>query len=390
MTASFGPPTGDAELRALTEVLNRTYLRSEEEGAGWLKRVPTDELRVVRTDGRVAGGLLLYAFGQWFGGRRVPMRGVAAVGIDPEHRAKGLASELVVGVLEETHGDGYPLSALFPATQPVYRRAGYELAGHWLRYRLAADVIDLRDRDLDLRRLEAPDPELLKGLYEARARTTNGNLDRTDDFWERIWAVPNEDVHLYVVGPDAAPEGYVAFTQNREAGWKYDLRCRDLVALTPAAGRRLLTFFADHRSFANDVVWNGAPADPMAFHLREQDWSIAQSWRWMLRVVDVRGALDARGYPSGLETAVHLQVADDVLPWNDGRFVLEVSGGAGRARKGGRGRVRIDVRGLAALYSGFASAEALRQAGLADGREDDLAAASAAFGGPAPWCADFF
>lgn len=387
---SVGAPEGDTELRALAEVLNRTYLRTEEQGTAWLKRVRASDLRVVRDGGRVVGGLQIHRFGQWFGGRVVPMAGIASVGIDPERRASGLASKLMQETLVDLHGRGTPISALYPATQPVYRRVGYELAGHWVRYKLAADAIDLRDREPDLRRLEGADPDVLLPLYEARARTANGNLHRSEGYRDRVWASEDEDVHVYVVGPEAAPEGYVVFSQKRDGDWKYDLRVRDLVALTPAAGRRLLTFFADHRSFANDVSWNGAPADPLTFHLREQEWGVARSWQWMLRIVDVRGALGARGYPDGLELAVHLDVRDEVLGWNEGRLVLEVSEGEGKVRKGGRGRVRVDVRGLASLYTGFASAETLQQAGLVEGAERDLAATSAAFAGPAPWCPDFF
>ena len=61
-----------------------------------------------------------------------------------------------------------------------------------------------------------------------------------------------------------------------------------------------------------------------------------------------------------------------------------------RAREGGRGGLRVDVRGLAALYSGRLSPEELRVTGLLDGEPRDLAAAALAFAGPAPWMPDMF
>lgn len=387
----IGPPSDTDEVRTFGGILDRTYLRSREESEAWLKHAHPADLRVVRRDGRLAGGLRLLQGGQWFGGREVPMTGVASVAVDPEHRAGGLATALMRATLEELHAAGAAISVLYPATQPVYRRVGYELAGSWIRYRVACAAIDVRDRGLEVRRLEPETARpVLQRLYDARARRTAGQLARSDDRWERVLSSDRDEVHAYVAGPADAPEGYLVFSQHREHVWKYDLQCRDLVALTPAAGRRLLTFAADHRSFSKDLLWTGAPAEPLLMHLREQDWERARSWEWMLRIVDVRGALEARGYAPGLDGELHLEVRDDVLPWNDGRFVLAVTGGNGKVRKGGRGRLRIDVRGLASLYTGYLGAEELLATDYIEGPDKDLAAATAAFAGPAPWLADFF
>lgn len=388
---SVGPPSGDDELRALTDLLNRTYNRSEEDGQSYLKRVPHEDIRVVRSGSEVAGSLHLVEMGQWLGAACVPMTGVSAVGVAPEHRGTSLGTLFMQRVLAELHSRGVPLSALYPATVPVYRRPGYELAGLWLRYRLGCEDIDVRDRDLPLRRIESPEEELetLKRVYTRRARRTQGNLDRGPR-WRGLVGTHGDAPHAYTVGRPGAEEGYVLFDQQREGGWKYELRCRDLVALTPAAARRLLTFFADHRSFATAVVWTGGPADPLRYLLREQAWDLQRHFAWMLRIVDVRGALAARGYPLGVEAEVHLEVSDDVLPWNHGRFVLEVSGGKAKARKGGRGRVKVDVRGLAPLYTGHMAPRELLATGLLDAADRDLDTCAPVFAAPAPWMADFF
>jgi predicted acetyltransferase len=110
----------------------------------------------------------------------------------------------------------------------------------------------------------------------------------------------------------------------------------------------------------------------------------------MLRIVDVERALTERGYSLAVETEVHLDIRDDLLPANSGSWMLHVAGGKGHLSRGGRGSVSIDIRGLAALYTGFLGAEQLRTTGYVDGPGDDLARATAAFAGPAPWLADFF
>jgi predicted acetyltransferase len=111
---------------------------------------------------------------------------------------------------------------------------------------------------------------------------------------------------------------------------------------------------------------------------------------WMLRIVDVPGALKARGYSPGLTAEVHLSVRDDVLPHNHGRFVLQVADSRASVQRGGDGTLHVDIRGLAAMYSGHLSPAELKAAGYLDGPDEDLAAATAIFAGPTPWMPDIF
>lgn len=68
-------------------------------------------------------------FTQWWGGKSLPMAGIAGVVVAPEHRGRGVGGLLMTAVLERSQSLGYPLSALYPATVPVYRALGFEFAG---------------------------------------------------------------------------------------------------------------------------------------------------------------------------------------------------------------------------------------------------------------------
>jgi predicted acetyltransferase len=70
--------------------------------------------------------------------------------------------------------------------------------------------------------------------------------------------------------------------------------------------------------------------------------------------------------------------------------MLNVADSAGHVRKGGDGDLRIDARGLAALYSGFMAPVELQAIGLLDGPADALARATAVFAGSRPWVGDMF
>lgn len=388
--ASVGPPESSDEIHALAAILRQSFGRNEDEQRSWLDRASPDTVRVVRRRGEVAGGLTLLRMGQWYGARSVPMAGIAAVGIAPEHRATGAATALMRATLDELHGEGVAVSTLFPSTLPLYRKLGYERAGLYVNYRIPTRTIDVRDRTLEVRPADKSDHETIRALYTRQARHAPGNLDRSPVMWRRLWEPPGQELHAYVVAGAGGPLGYVAFTQGRDRSWRYDLRVRDMTWTTPEAGRRILALFADHRSLAQDVGWHGPPADPLLYLLAEHDWESPSYWTWMLRVVDVRGALGARGYPPGVDAEMHLEVRDDVLGWNAGRFLVQIADGKASVRKGGRGRLRLGVGALAPLFTGLMTPVALAQAGMIEGTERELATAARAFGGPAPWMADFF
>jgi len=112
--------------------------------------------------------------------------------------------------------------------------------------------------------------------------------------------------------------------------------------------------------------------------------------RWMLRIVDVKAALEQRGYPAQLQAELHLELSDDVIPENTGRFVLTVADGQGAVSPGGSGELKLDIGGLAPLYTGLFNAHQLQMMGLLSGSAAGRAIATQMFAGIPPWTSDFF
>src|SRR6266850_4417815 len=110
----------DRQAEGYARVLAHSFGRSDTEGAGWLTRHTRSHIRVLGEGDEVAAGMIFIPMGQYFGGRSVPMWGVAAVGVAPESRGRGLATELMKRSLEEMHGEGVPIAALYAATQRLY------------------------------------------------------------------------------------------------------------------------------------------------------------------------------------------------------------------------------------------------------------------------------
>jgi predicted acetyltransferase len=385
-----GVPRAPDEQAAFVQVANEAFAFPPELSQRYFARVPAQDIRVVRRDGQVLGGLAVLAMGQYFGGRAVPMAGVAVVAVAPEGRARGAATALLRATLNELHAGGTALSALYPATVKLYRRVGYELAGHTCEASLPAKLIDVRERALDVRQATAADEPAIRRLYDDWARPIPGMLARGEFAWARVHDVRGEPTTGYVFTRGGALEGY-AFVLTQSAGpYERHLRVQDCAYQTPAAARALLTFCADHRTTRDQVLLRVGPADPLLGLLGEGHYTLTQRGPWMLRIVHVANALTQRGYAPGVQGEVHLAVRDDDVPGNNGRFVLRVADGRAAVTPGGEGRIVAHVRGLAALYSGFFAPESLGLLQLLAGPPDELAAAGALFAGPAPWMRDAF
>jgi predicted acetyltransferase len=348
----------------------------------------------VRHEQRLVAGLGFAPIGQWFGGVRVPMAAITAVGVAPDWRGAGVGTALLRRTLEDLRAAGIPLGALYPSSLRFYRRAGFERAGQRLTYELPLEAIDVDERSLDLVPFDAAQYDQVHRVYQQHALRAPGNLDRPDWMWQRRLEPRDKQTFRFLVKNSTGSEGYVVFTQ---AGRSDPLAITDVCVLTPGAGRRILGLLAGYRSVIEHVTWSGGPLDPLVYLLGEQltagarnKVKIIRSLDWMLRIVDVAGALAARGYPPGLSAELHLDIADALLPDNAGRWVLAVSDGRGQLRPGGTGRIRLDVRDLAAIYTGFLAPHECAYLGTIAGPQEDLALAGVVFSGPRPWIADMF
>ncbi len=339
-------------------------------------------LGVVDGDELVAAARI-WPFEQWWGGRRIPMAGVAGVVVAPEYRGRGVASLLMRGVLKRSVEKGYPLSALYPATTVLYRHLGYEFSGGRYQFTFsAADLRTLGGRGVSVRKAGKADAqlfiELASKLHESER--SNGPL---------IWPLSqveswlgDEDNFAYV-----ADDGFVVY--NWSDG---NLSVDELVAGSEETARALWATVGSGASIAKSVLVHTAPTDPV--HLLAEHEAVAESrvQRWMLRLTDAPAAIAQRGYAAGaiLDLALHLEDAD--LPANAGAWRLSVADGTGSLvpAEPAEDAVRLGARGLAALYAGTPVA-ALRGAGLLSGGSAAAdAALDTAFGGSTAYMIDFF
>jgi predicted acetyltransferase len=380
----------DAEALALGAIEGWSFGFPPPDAQRWFTTAGVDNVRVAVRGGRIVGGLLLAPMGQWFGGKSVATAGVAGVAVAPEERGSGVAIELMRAALGELRAEGTPLSTLYPATRTLYRAAGYEIAGTRYSVSIRPGDIGVRDRTLPVRELGLADADAVAAVYSEVARHADGWLDRGPYVWQRVRAPRGDAARGFGVEVDGKLEGYLYALEKPAPGMRFELRLTDLQATTARAARRLLGFATDHQTIGETVTWQGGPADLFVAQLPERGYTITLTEHWMIRIVSVEHALTTRGWLDGVRGSLDLEVRDALFADNAGGFVLEVADGRATVRRGGRGALRLDVRGLAALYSGFMTPWALRQAGWLEGDDAELVRAAALFAGSGSSMPDFF
>jgi len=323
---------------------------------------------------RMVAAALFHDLRQWWQGRPVRMAGVGGVRVAPEARGRGIGTALMTELLRVIAGRGYPLSVLYPATAPIYRSLGWELAGGFYQARIPTrSLAAVPSADVPagswpaLRRAGPGDAdEVLAVLDAVHASARHCGPSTRDASSARRWWLDDENVFCYL-----APDGFLAYGWH---GSHREVLVQRAVAGSAETTRAIWSVVSSHASMAGKVRAVVIPDDPVGWLTREPDVTVERE-PWMLRVVDAAAAIAGRGFPAAAGLAVGLQIDDAARPGNAGLWTLEVGGGQGAlhpgaARRSGPssppGPVRLGVRGLAALYAGIPMAT-LRRAGLAAG-----------------------
>src|SRR5919109_809344 len=186
---------------------------------------------------------------QWFGGRPLPMAGIASVATIPERRGTGIATQVLLELLHTRRDAGDIVTALYPATVPVYRRLGYEFGGAFATHEASLRSLPRAESDgVVLEGLEGDEIEELKSCHRTFAAGQNGLAHSEDDDWWRIRVTsslePDATTRTVVVRGPGGPEGYAAY-EIESLGEHEGSRvvCTHLVGLSRRAVLALLTYF---------------------------------------------------------------------------------------------------------------------------------------------------
>jgi predicted acetyltransferase len=344
--------------------------------------------------GRVTAVARVIPLGQWFGGERLACAGIAGVAVLPEYRGRGVARELVRELLTRERARDVVVSALYPANAGLYRQLGYEYAG--LRPQFRASVADLPPGKGQVRELANDELDMVIKCFSRYASAHNGPVEVLEPgYWADLVLGKRGDgtyPRTVVVPGDNGIVGYASYYLENRVGEDYRLACRHLVALNATALSSLLGYFRRFQNAAKDLSWHGPPSmGPVGLSLQSNGFSIVPLVsRWMMRILDVQQAVEARGYPEVDGEAV-IAVDDPLFPENAGPWTLSAASGKVKVSPAPRARAKpVPIGLLSALYSGFATARDLVLLGGLEEDEPALGLLSDLFSGPVPWMPDAF
>lgn len=317
----------------------------------------------------LAGALKLHAMTQYWGGEGIPLMGLAAVAVSTTARRRGVGRLLCEYGLRVGVERGDALSALFPFRPDFYTRYGWATVGSMHRYRFAPESVAL-DVEAPVRLAEPEDEAGIRACYERMAHRSSGPIARSQRAWRQHFDAPGGFTYVH---DDDGITGYmfVRYGRSRSPASR-TLRVRELVADDDASWRGLVGWIPRQRDLWRRIIHDATPDEHFDLHLSDARPPGHRPARWlwaptakilrgpMLRILDVKSAIERRTDWAGPPTAFALDVRDVQLPGNHGEFVVEWQDGEARVEKGsaaGLPAVTLDIGTLAMLYAGEISLE---------------------------------
>jgi predicted acetyltransferase len=384
-----------ADLDSVLSIRRRSFGPLGPEGAQWWEQVaaeviPGRMLAVVDASGLVLGAGRIRPYQQVWGGRHLPMGGVAGVYVEPSARGRGVATLLMRALITRMGELGDVVSCLFPTAPVLYRGVGYEVGGSHPRRAYAAHAVRaMRSLGAGLRPRPAgpDDAELVHEVvrdHQVRHRLSGPKLPSVATWREQL-ADPDL-IHYVLDGRGGTARGFVAYGLSEET-----LTVEELVGETPEASAALWGVVGSGSSTAPTVASYLDPRDAGLLQVEAFFEEEVRDLPWMFRVVDLVAAVAARGFSPHVTATAELAVTDPEAPANDGTWRITVGHGRGEAGPAayGEGLVRLGPRGLAALWCGW-TVSRLRQAGLATGGTPEGDAALDAIFAGAPFMTEYF
>ena len=342
-------------------------------------------------------------------GGELPTGGVTFVTVMPSHRRRGLMSGMMRRMIDDCHGRGEPVAALWAAEGAIYQRFGYGLA-------TVCCNLEAEMRSVGFAR-EWPSEgfcrllpvgqgrDLVATIYDAARATRAGFLARTPDWWTGILPLVEKDAkggearRLVVYETADGPEAYAVYKTKPE--WNVRgpggvLTVEEAIASTPRGTREVWRYLLGVDLVRTLKTWR-LPSDHPIFALAAEPRRLGTTMGdglW-LRIVDLPAALEGRTYggAGGASGRVVLEIRDDYCPWNAGRWSLDVEAGRARVTKStADADLSLGANELGAMLLGGVSAASLAESGRVEElRPLALAAADRLFlTALKPWCPQEF
>lgn len=338
---------------------------------------------IVAVDGdEVVGTCADFPFMLTVPGGKVAAAGVTMVGVLATHRRRGILTKMMRRQLDDVRERHEPLAVLWASEGDIYQRFGYGIATLYSKIDLERDRARFRRHIPVSGKLRMLDPDktvdVVADVYRRVCDVTPGMFERSRDWWINHRLADTSEHReggspLFRVAweKEGRPEAYALYRVH--ADWDTEptgfVRVIEAMGTTPEATRAIWRYLMDIDLVARIRGFAQPSISPLLFMLAEPRRLRARlSDALLVRLVDVKAALESRSYAQ--RGSVVFELADDFLPHNAGRWMLEVTETATSVeRTQEEPDLIVSASDLACIYlGGFTFGQLLRAGEIAEAK----------------------
>lgn len=373
----------------------------ERDAEPWGRLIEADRSLAAYDGQRVVGTASILTFDLTVPGAILPAAGVTIVGVHPTHRRRGILRRMMERQLNDVHERGEAIAILWASDAGIYQRFGYGLASLHAGLKVERQHNAYRrphEPAGTLRLIAEEDARAtFPAIYEAARPDRVGFFGRSAAYWDawifafpEAWRQGRGDPFHVLHETDGVADGYARYAIR--SGERSELSVLDMISANPAAHLDVWRYLLDVDLMNRVESWNVAVDDPLLLTVaqpRRLEMTLGDAiW---LRIVDVAAALSGRRYRG--DGRLVIELSDDLLAWNDGRWSLDVSAGTVDVRPtGDAADLTLNTTDLAATYLGgvsFAQLAAARR--VVEAQPGAIEQADRLFGvARAPWAPSVF
>lgn len=380
-------PDDDPSWKAYLDVFDLSLLSSPASQARtefFRRHRRADKARLGRISTRtaagevVAGGLSAIVGRYNAGAKDADVLIVNVLGVNPGHRRRGLARELMHQQLSAARDDGIAFATLTASEATIYERFGFGPISRMGDLKLEVPRFAFRpDAPIAEGHLEWVEPGYLEPYYQQITDAFHAGhvgsvapyhrtfLDETGQ-WSYEAEGPSKKLRAVVhFDPSGTPDGFALFIHK---GWDRPRTAKVLKLY----GADLGVEFALWQGLASmDLIerltYFAQPSDLLPLALVDEraiQLEDVEDWQW-LRILDLPAAIAARSFDADGELVVEVT---DPMGFTEGSWQLSVRGGRGSAEPtDAEPQVRLGVADLARIWQADRTPAALARVGRITG-----------------------
>lgn len=348
----------------------------------------------VKQNEKLKSGLLSIPLEVNFHDVNYKMNGICDVATYPEHSGHGEISRLMKFALKEMYDDRVALSYLAPFSYKFYRKFGYEAAFdhcHYLVENRDLPKIKVEDETGTIERFEFGKAiTILKPLYDESVKNRLGGLIRSVWWWNYL-TIKHQDwkVAIYFDGAIKA-RGYLIYSDDEKT-----FRIQDFCSTDWTSFQHLTRFITQHQSMYQFFEYESSC--PIAYLDILPEVSTVQAVirpYMMARIVNLSAFVMQYPFLKDVES-VELSVNDNILPENNGIWILSVKNGEVDFKKirnetGGDIELEFSIQSLAQAFLGYCSLDYLVRTGKLRGKKAAVNKLSKSLMDKKPQIQDYF